>query len=97
MAESDPFYEIVHNFMMKGEYRHFISRSSQPVVSVAYFTAGIQNQYKILYSGSGGGMMMCIISISTQNNQVVLNSFVPIGVTNVIDNCGQYDLSLNCI
>ena len=40
---------------------------------------------------------MCIISIIIASNNIQINSFVPIGVTNVIDNCGVYDLSLNCV
>ena len=67
------------------------------MVSVAYFTVGSQNQYKILYNGSGGGLMMCIISIDANTNAIQINSFVPIGVTNVIDNCGQYDLQMKCV
>jgi hypothetical protein len=69
----------------------------QPVVSVAYFTSGYQNQYKILYNGSGGGLMMCIITVWTNNNARQINSFVPIGATNIVDNCGQYDLQSRCL
>ena len=67
------------------------------MVSVAYFASGNQNQYKILYNGSGGGLMMCIITIWTDTNARQINSFVPIGVTNIVDNCGQYDLQINCL
>lgn len=83
--------------MLNGEYKHFISRTAQPIVSVSYFAVFGQNQYKILYNGSGGGLMMSIISIITSTNAIQLSSFVPIGITNVIDNCGAYDLSLNCV
>ena len=41
--------------------------------------------------------MMCIISIWTENNAKQINSFVPIGVTNVVDKCGQYDLQMKCL
>ena len=67
------------------------------MVSVAYFASGNQNQYKILYNGSGGGLMMCIITIWTDTNARQINSFVPIGVTNIVDNCGQYDLQIRCL
>ncbi len=83
--------------MRTGEHKHFISRTAQPVVSVSYFSSGDQNQYKILYNGSGGGVMMSIISIIRSTNKVTLNSFVTIGVTNLVDNCGEYDNQLVCI
>lgn len=57
----------------------------------------MQNQYKILYYGSGGGLMMSIITISTATNAFQLNSFVPIGTTNVIDYCGLYNEALQCV
>lgn len=96
-ALNDPYLRIVNNFMINGEYKHFISLTAQPIVSVSYFSVAGQNQYKILYNGSGGGLMMSIITINTASNAIQLNSFVPIGITNVIDNCGSYDLSLNCV
>ena len=41
--------------------------------------------------------MMCIITVWKSTNAIQINSFVPIGVTNVIANCGQYDLQMKCL
>lgn len=65
---------------------------------MSFFSVGSQNQYKILYFGSGGGLMMSIMTISTLNiDSFTLNSFVPIGTTNVIDFCGLYNEALQCV
>jgi hypothetical protein len=96
-AQQDDYFLKCNTFMLNGEYKHFISRTAQPVVSVSYFTSGSQNQYKILYNGSGGGLMMCIITITLSNYAIVLNAFVTIGITNIVDNCGQYTEQANCV
>lgn len=41
--------------------------------------------------------MMSIISISTINSAIKLNSFVPIATSNVIDYCGLYNEALQCV
>jgi hypothetical protein len=73
--------------MKTGEYSHFISRTAQPIISVSFYTANLTNNYKILYDGSGGGLLLCIIGISTLNNQINLRSLVNIGTTNIVDLC----------
>lgn len=93
MALADPNFVRCNNFMLNGVYSHFIARIPQPINAVSYFTLGNQNQYKILYYGSGGGLMMCIIS----SNPLIINSFVAIGTTNVIENCGLYNEALQCV
>lgn len=93
----DPYFIRCNNYMLTGEYSHFISRTAQPINAVSFFTIGTQNQYKILYYGSGGGLMMSIITISTSTNAFQLNSFVPIGTTNIIDYCGLYNEALQCV
>ena len=96
-ALEDPFFRIANDFMLKGEYKHFISRTAQPVQSVSTFYSGDKVEFKILYNGSGGGLMMCLISVNRFNNALVLQSFVPIGITRVIENCSQYSLSVECL
>jgi len=73
--------------MQNGEYSHFISRTTQPIISVSFYLANMTNNYKILYDGSGGGLLLCIIGISTVNNQINLRSLVNIGVTNIVNLC----------
>jgi len=41
--------------------------------------------------------MMSIITINTANNAYQLNAFVSIGTTSIIDNCGLYDETLQCV
>lgn len=73
--------------MQTGSYSHFISRTSQPIISVSFYALNSTNNYKILYYGSGGGLLLCIIGISTLNNQINLRSLVNIGTTNIVDLC----------
>lgn len=96
-ALNNVYFRIVNSYMLNGDYKHFISRTSQPIQSVSTFNLGSQMQFKVLYAGSGGGLMLCLISINTLNNALTLSSFVPIGVTSVIDNCDQYSLTVKCL
>lgn len=48
-AQADPFFNICNNYMLSGEYSHFISKVAQPIYSVSFFSVGEQRQYKILY------------------------------------------------
>jgi hypothetical protein len=97
-ALSNTYFLACNRFMLNGEYKHFISLTLQPVQSVSTFQIGDQINFKILYSGSGGGLMLCLISISmTLGTLPLLSSFVPIGVTNIVDNCDQYSLSISCL
>jgi hypothetical protein len=73
--------------MLYGEYRSYISKGTQPVRSVSSFRTNGEVQFRILYNGSGGGLMLCIITIKTANNAIILNSFVLIALTNVIQYC----------
>jgi hypothetical protein len=110
-AVNDQFFVIGHNFMLNGEYKHFInltakptsltaqsiSLTAQPIQSVATYSLGSSREYKILYSGSGGGLMLCLISIDTTNNAIRLSSFVSIGLTSIVNNCDQYSTSIECL
>jgi hypothetical protein len=86
-ANSDQYFLICNNFMKKGEYGHFISRSAQPVTSVHFFNASPMRHFKILYEGSGAGLLLCLIGINTETNQISLRSFVTIGTTQLVDLC----------
>lgn len=96
-ALNDQYFLIGNNFMLNGEYRHFISLTSQPIQSVATYSLGSLREYKILYSGSGGGLMLCLISIDSTNNAIRLSSFVSIGLTSIVNNCDQYSTSVECL
>jgi hypothetical protein len=96
-ALNDSYFRMVNNYMLNGEYRHFISLTSQPIQSVGTFKLGNTEQFKVLYSGSGGGLMLCLISIDTTNNALALSSFVSIGITSIVSNCDQYSMSVQCL
>jgi diacylglycerol kinase family enzyme len=95
-ALADTYFNYCNNYMLNGEYSHFINHVAQPVQAVSFFTNAGQNNYKILYSGSGGGLMMSIISITMATKALQLSSFVPIGTSNVVANCAQYGETLAC-
>jgi hypothetical protein len=40
--------------------------------------------------------MLCLLAINTTNNQITLYSFVSIGANNMVNNCSQYSLSVQC-
>jgi hypothetical protein len=96
-ALNDQYFLIANNFMLNGEYKHFISLTAQPIQSVATYSLGTLREYKILYSGSGGGLMLCLISIDNTNNAIRLSSFVSIGLTSIVNNCDQYSTSVQCL
>jgi hypothetical protein len=73
--------------MLKGEYNSFISKTSQPVVSVAFYLLDGVYNYKLLYFGSGGGLMLCIISLDPTSGIIRLISFVQISAGSTIINC----------
>jgi hypothetical protein len=83
--------------MLKGEYNIFISQSPQPVQSVATYTVNNTYNYKILYLGSGGGLMMCIIALEKTYGSIRIYSFVRIDPGSIIDYCALYGSSLQCI
>ncbi len=96
-ALADPNFNVCNNYMLTGQFNSFISRTSQPIFAVSYFTYLGMNQYKILYSGSGGGLMMAIMEIPIGTIKFQLNSFVPIGSSYVINYCADYDNTLRCL
>jgi len=96
-AQNNFYFRLANSYMLNGNYKHFISQTVQPIQSVSTFNIGEQIQFKILYSGSGGGLMLCLISVTTSNNALQLSSFVPIGITSVVDNCDQYSMSVQCL
>lgn len=96
-ALADPNFNVCNNYMLNGQWNSFISRTAQPIFAVSFFTYLGQNQYKILYSGSGGGLMMSLMSIQIGTTNLLLNSFVPIGSSYVINYCADYDNTLRCL
>lgn len=96
-AFTDRHFQIANTFMLTGNYKHFITASpNKQVQSVATFTLGNLKQFKILYSGSGGGLMLCLVSVDITTNLPILSSFVSIGTTDIVDNCDQYSLNTKC-
>lgn len=96
-AFADRYFQIANTFMLTGSYKHFITASpNKQVQSVATFTLGNLKQFKILYSGSGGGLMLCLVSVDITTNALILSSFVSISTTDIVDNCDQYSLNTKC-
>ena len=46
--------------------------------------------YRILYTGAGGGIMLCVIEINKVTNAVVLHSLVTISESKLIPYCADY-------
>lgn len=80
----------------RGQYSHFISRSSNPIFSIHYYLIDRQYTYKILYQGSGGGLFLCIADVPPNLN-VKLRSLTPISASNVVDYCEDYNESIKCV
>lgn len=53
-------------------------------------------EFKILYEGSGGNLLMCLIGINISTKNIILRSFVTIGRTQVIESCIDYTTSMAC-
>jgi hypothetical protein len=69
-AQKDTFFLICDNFMKKGEYGHFISKSAQPIVSVSWYDTGRVRQFKILYEGGGASLLLCLIGINMDTKKI---------------------------
>ena len=83
--------------MKRGEYGHFISKSTQPITSIHSYDLKGMRQFKILYEGSGAGLLLCLIGINMETNKIELRSFVTIGVTKYVDLCIDYTTLSECI
>lgn len=95
-AQNDNFFIICDNFMKKGEYGHFISRTAQPIISVHTYDANGMRQFKILYEGSGASLLLCLIGINMSTNKIELRSFVTIGTSKFVDRCIDYTTQSDC-
>ena len=56
--------------MKKGEYGHFISKSAEPIISVHTYDSSLIRQFKILYQGSGAGLLLCFIGIHMETYSI---------------------------
>ena len=59
-----PLFNTANSYMLNGDYKSYISRSLQPIISVSSYQNLSTTAFKIIYEGSGGGILMCIINIS---------------------------------
>ena len=96
-AQTDNFFVICDNFMRRGEYSHFISRTLQPIISVSTYDMGGVRQFKILYEGSGSSLLLCLIGINMSSNRIELRSFVTIGLSKFVDLCVDYTTQSECL
>ncbi len=95
-AQNDNYFVICDNFMKKGEYGHFISRTAQPIISVHTYDTNGMRQFKILYEGSGSSLLLCLIGINLNSNKIELRSFVTIGTSKYVDLCVDYTTLSEC-
>lgn len=95
-VQSWPSFQALNNYILRGQYSHFISRVSNPVYSAHYYTTGETFSYKLLYHGSGGGLFLCIADVPP-NLAVNLRSLTPISASNVIDFCIDYTTEGACL
>lgn len=72
------FFTKCDNFVRMGEYNHFISKSQTPWQSIALQLNSTSRNYRIIYLGAGGGLMLCMITISIGTLQPKLTSLVTI-------------------
>ena len=93
----DNYFILCDNYMKFGEYSHFISKTKQSIISVHAYDTNLTRQFKILYEGSGGGILMSIIGIDLNTNKITLRSFVVIGINKIVDECIDYTVNSNCI
>lgn len=91
-----PTFMALNTYILRGQYSHFISRMSNPIFSVHYYTKNSLYSYKILYYGSGGGLFLCIADVSPSMS-VTLRSLTPISASDIIDFCADYDTSSKCL
>lgn len=82
--------------MLNGDYKHFITRSPVYIKSVSLEYESLDANFRIIYYGSGEGLMLCIISINILTKTIQLRSFVAIDVNRLISNCLDYSNDLEC-
>lgn len=91
-----PSFLALNTYIIRGQYGHYISRMSNPIYSVSYYTTNSTYSYKLLYHGSGGGLFLCIADVPP-NMVVQLRSLTPISASNIIDFCYDYETNGTCL
>jgi hypothetical protein len=69
---------------------------TNPIFSVHYYTTKDTFSYKLLYEGSGGGLLLCIADVHP-NMSVILRSLTPISSSSVVDYCQDYNTVGKCL
>jgi hypothetical protein len=70
--------------LRSGEYRHFISRTSQPVYFAAYSQLQSWRNYEVIYQASGGGLLLCLVNYDAASLAIAIQSIVSIGTSQLI-------------
>lgn len=86
----------LNKYIIQGQYGFYISRMSNPVYSVHYYTTNSIYSYKVLYHGSGGGLFLCIADVPP-SMLVDLRSLTPISASSIVSNCYDYDVGGGCL
>lgn len=76
--------------MLHGNYKHFITQSPTYIKSIRVDYDDLEANFKIIYYGGGGGLMLCIISINILTKAIQLRSFVAIDAAKLVENCLTY-------
>lgn len=82
--------------MLNGNYKHFISQSSSYIKTASLDYNKNDANFKIIYYSSGGGLMLCLVSINIVSKAIKLNSFVAISPYNLVDQCRDYGIDAKC-
>ena len=82
--------------MLNGGYKYFITRSPSHIKSVNLEYDSLDANFRIIYFGSGGGLMLCIISINILTKVIQLRSFVAIDGGYLVEKCLDYGSDFKC-
>lgn len=82
--------------MLNGDYKHFITRSPAYIKSVHLEYESLDANFRIIYFGSGGGLMLCVISINILTKAIQLRSFVAIDAGYLVNKCSDYGSDFKC-
>lgn len=91
---SDVGFVRCDRILRSGEYKHFISRSIQPVFFAAYSQLQSWRHYELIYQASGGGLLLCLVNYDAGSQAVAIQSIVSIASTQLVEHCLSYTTGL---
>jgi hypothetical protein len=91
---SDGGFVRCDRMLRSGEYKHFISRSTQPVFFAAYSQLQSWRNYELIYQASGGGLLLCLVNYDAASQAVAIQSIVSIATAQLVEHCLSYTPAL---